>query len=910
MPAITLSPAAPNVTLSGYTQAYGTIGSYYINFYPGPPDITEPVAAAIFGTQNTNFNILNSGTILSTGTSQFDAGIVLGGVGAVKNTGTIDAPAGIFILGYRDAGAYVGNFGTIIATKGEGIDVLGVGGVNNSGFISAATAGIFDNGGLVENFGTIIAGEVGLFQRSDHAVNAGLILATGTLATGVVIYGYFTNTSTAAITATGRGILVINYSTAYNDGTIRAAAGIVLTAEASFYNTGIVSASGVGIYQGLNHDPYTHGAAYITNYAGGTIAGKKFGIQNKHSSAYIYNAGLITGATGASDLGIIVNSGTFKAADTGIFLYGGTLINSGKISGGAGIAGQSETHTPFAATIDNSGKILGRNGIRIAGGAIANSGYIKGSVAAGITLTGPGEIYNGFAGTIYGAAAGAALAAGGQLTNTGYIASAGDGVDLASQTYLYNRAVTVPHNGKTKRYDGTISGVRYGVSLAGAGYINNGNNATIAGAAAVYMAGLVSPATTGAVGAYLYNYGAISGARYGVLSRAGTIAVIDYNASKITGQTAILAASAYLDLSDGYVGGGAAGIVLTQGGTIRNSGIIRATGTAISAAGPTSIFDRGQIIGADGIVLAAAGYIYASSVQGFTVGVDLLAGGTVVAGSIYGPDAITISGGGTVIAKTGSEITGDVLFGAGANRLVLDPGAQIRGLYISGGTRGPVTVNLGGGTLELADARGSIGVVAGFETDGASAITIDSRANWAFASYEYFSASARITNDGTIRQTFGAGATIGGAITGRGDIDIRTGTITLNGAVGAGQAIKFSAYAGELALGDPEKFAAAIQNFGPRDTIDLTGLSLSEVQGLTFAAGILTLTETEGDLTFTFSNPGHFANETFSAVALGAGTGLILTPAASANSQNSPGWLVNNPISLVPTANPLITLQT
>ncbi len=122
--------------------------------------------------------------------------------------------------------------------------------------------------------------------------------------------------------------------------------------------------------------------------------------------------------------------------------------------------------------------------------------------------------------------------------------------------------------------------------------------------------------------------------------------------------------------------------------------------------------------------------------------------------------------------------------------------------------------------------------------------------------------------------------------------------------------MKFSAFAGELALGDTANFAADIQNFSPRDTIDLTGLSLSEVQGLTFAAGVLTLSETEADLTFTFSNPGHFANETFSAVALGAGTGLILTPAASANSQNSPGWLSGHLISSATNATSLITLQT
>jgi len=918
MPAITLSSAAPNVTLTGLNSAYGTIGSYYINFYPGPPDITEHVEAAIFGTQTTNFNILNTGTILSTGTSQFDAGIVLGGVGAVKNTGTIIAPAGIFILGYRDNGAYASNFGTIIATKGEGIDVLGAGGVNNSGFISAATAGIFDDGGLAENFGTIVAGEVGLSQRGDQAVNAGLILATGTLATGVVTYGFFTNTSTAAITANGAGIFGIDYSITYNDGTVSAAAGIVLTAEASFYNTGLVSASGTGIYQGLDRDPYTHGAAYITNYAGGIITGKKFGIQNTLSSAYIYNAGLITGATAVTDNGIILNSGTIKGTKAGIILYSGTLTNTGTISGNTAIDGKRAKYIPFTATITNQGKIIGQTGILAAGGFVTNAGHIEARSSAGIELTAAGQVYNGvlvtnsltnagtLTGTIIAAGAGVSLAAAGTVTNTGTIISGGaDGVDLAAQSALYNKYVT------THRYTGayetstahfgTIAAARYGVSLAGAGYIYNQYATISGGTAAIYARG-----AAGAAGqyTYIYNHGSITGGKYGILSRSGTIDYVGGHGGRnlVTGGTAIAAVDAYIR-NTGYVDGTLAGIFLTQGGTIINQGGIRGGNQGSAAAiyagaDGATIINAGRLFGIEGVVLAGAGYLYnqnGAQFQASTVGVDFEAGGTVINDShIYagaGYDAITIAGGGTVINRGLGVIGGNIIFGTGANRLVLDPGSRIEPGVSVDPTTIAATVDLNGGILELGAASGSIGTLLAFEAGGASAITIDKAANWSFASGEHFAAGAKITNNGTIRQLSGAGAAIAAAITGRGAIDITAGTITLDGAVGKDQKVKFlTPGTGELALGAPAHFAATVQNFGLHETIDLTSLSLSDVKTLSFSAGILTLTETAGTLTFTFSNPTHFAGQTFAAFAEGLGTGITLAPAGHQNSQS---WLTH-----------------
>jgi hypothetical protein len=933
MPAVTLSPAAPSVTLTGLTSAYGTIGAYYINVYPGPPDLTEPVEAAIFGTQTTNFNILNSGTILSPGTSQFDAGIVLGGVGAVKNTGTIDAPAGIFILGYRHlgslaTGAYVGNFGTIIATKGEGIDVLGAGGVNNSGFISAATGGIFDNGGLVENFGTIIAGNTAIFQRGGTGLNNGTIQATGKSGTGVVTYGTFTNSSTAAITATGKdglGILGINYSAVYNYGKISAATGIVLTTAASFYNTGLITATNTGIYQGLNRDPYANGPAYITNYGGGKIAGKKFGIRNDYASAYIYNAGLITGATAVTDNGVILNLGTIKGTTDGVVLYNGTLTNTGTISADTAIAGAPLKNIPFTATIDNAGKITGQTGILTAGGFVTNTGYIEARANAGIELTAAGQVYNGVSGntitgTISGATTGVSLSAGGTVTNTGIILSGGgDGLDLSTASALYNKYTITHLNGVYARHIGTISGARYGVSLAGAGYLKNQLATITGGSAAVYLRGVTATAIAAGQSAAIENNGTLTGTQYGILSRYGTIKIgTDYN-EQIRGQTAILAADAYITLGGGYVGGNMAGIFLTQGGTIINHGEIAGHGSTAAAiyAGTAGakIVNDGDVFGPYGIVLAGPGYLFnGDAIDSSTIGVDFKSGGTIInqgyIDAYNSAGAIVISGG-TVVNLSHARINGAVIFGTGANRLILDPGSTIEGYY-AGPTRTAATVNLDGGILELGSVNGSIGTVFAFDEGGASAVTIDQGANWSLATGQHFAASAKITNNGTIRQLSGPGATIAAAITGHGEIALSAGTITLDGPVGPSQKVKFlTAGAGDLALGDPSHFKAAIQNFGLHETINLTGLALSNVQNLSFAGGVLTLTETTGQLTFTFSNPTHFAGETFSAFADGPGTGITLAPvAAPSTTQNAPAWLTNNLTQSPTNTTNLITLQT
>jgi hypothetical protein len=963
MPAITLSPATPSVTLTGITSAYGTIGSYFVNYLSGPAGQTAPVEAAIFGTQNTNFSILNSGTILSPGTSRLDAGIVLGGVGAVRNTGTIIAPSGIFILGLA-AGAYAANTGYIHAEKADGIDILGTGGVNNSGLIIAGTAGIFDGGGLVDNFGTVVANKVdgidmfgdgavnnfgfisaagsGIFDdvglvensgtiiagavgiKAGTGVNAGIIVATSGY--GVLAYGAFTNTSTASISApNGNGINGVISSAIYNDGRINARNGINLAAESSFYNTGIVNGSIAGVYEGFNFDPYANGRSYITNYLG-EIAGAGFGIEIKDSSAYIYNAGLITGRTAVSDYGVIVNRGIILGKATGISIYG-ALTNTGTITGAAGVVGRGRD-----PLIVNAGKILGHTGIHIAGGTITNTGLIEGRDKDGVDLTAhqhtrhgrlPGQIYNDATGTIIGASAGIGIAGGGTLVNSGKIISTGgDGVDLASQSLLGNRDQT------SKSPSATIAGARYGISLAGAGYLYNNAGTITGGTAAVYMAGLTQPATTGDSGAYLYNYAKLTGGKYGVLSRTGTVNIFDYTGGTISGQTAILAADAYLNIAYGddngtapaFIEGDAAGIVLSQGGTILNRGAILATGTAGTAiyAGPAgaAIFNRGQIIGAEGVALAGRGDVYnGGEIQGSTLGIELKASGTIVnAGLIFTPasftfevgitinDAISLASGGTVINESGAEIIGNVVFGTGANRLVLDPGSKIES-YVNGMTY-PGTVFLAGGTLELGSAKGAIGTVFAFDASGASAITIDKSANWVFAGYDYFVAGAPITNNGAIHQTFGDGATIAAAITGQGDIDIKTGTITLDGAVGAGQTVKFNKSAGDLALGLPTDFAATIQNFSDLDTIDLTGITLSDVQGLAFSAGVLTLDETAGRLTFTFANPSHFAHETFAAFALGSGTGLTLTAA----DQHAANWPTNNPTHRPTNGVNLITL--
>jgi hypothetical protein len=370
MAAITLSTSTPTVTLSGITSAYGTVSAVIGG--------NAPVEAAIFGPANTHFNVTSTGTILSPGTSPFDAGIVLGAAGEVHNAGDITAPAGIFILGAA-AGAYAGNTGTIHATAGCGIYFKSAGIIYNTGQISAAgTAIALAGGGTVIDKGGISGGSAGIVFADGFSNN--LILDTGATVTGnIELYG--------TLALAGGGIFSLSQVQAASTIAIAAGSNWSLYGSVSgapdIFNRGAITApiSGLGGPGETVGDGIDGGGA-VYNY--GSITG---GIGITTAGRYVYNAGGIQGENGGPfapkstgiDLlapGAVVNTGTISA-DIGVKLASSAaLYNYGQISGGVRSSGDATVCNYAGGTI--------KGGVKIAAGTITTYGLIEGRSGAAV----------------------------------------------------------------------------------------------------------------------------------------------------------------------------------------------------------------------------------------------------------------------------------------------------------------------------------------------------------------------------------------------------------------------------------------------------------------------------------------------------------------------------------------------
>jgi hypothetical protein len=369
MAAITLSPSNPTVTLAGLTSAYGTVSALIGG--------STHVEAALFGPPKTNFNVTNNGTILSPGSSPFDAGIVLASAGEIKNTGTIIAPAGIFILG-ASTGAYIANTGTIHATGGDGIYDKSHGGIDNAGLITAAgTAIALTAGGTVIDQGDIAGAAAGIVFANGFANN--LVLDAGATVSGAIgLYG------TLALAAGA-------HSGIFNLSLVQAASTVAVTSNWSLYgsisgapdifNHGTITApiSGLGGPGETAGDGLDGGGA-VYNY--GSILG---GIGIASPGHYVYNSGNIQGENGgpfapkSSGIallapGYIINTGTISA-HTGVMLApSASLYNYGRISGGVRSSGAAAVYNDAGGTING--------GIRLAAGTVTDYGFIKAAAYA------------------------------------------------------------------------------------------------------------------------------------------------------------------------------------------------------------------------------------------------------------------------------------------------------------------------------------------------------------------------------------------------------------------------------------------------------------------------------------------------------------------------------------------------
>jgi hypothetical protein len=337
--------------------------------------------------------------------------------------------------------------------------------------------------------------------------------------------------------------------------TITASGGVIATATDAIdgdsstawaiSNAGTISsASGYGVS--------LLGAGSVTNYSGGSISGTGPTIFNFISGVSIGGSGTVT------------NGGTISVSGGGYGVHlagGGAVTNSGFVTGGEdgvlieGAPGQINNTGAISASVDDGAALF-------AGGTITNSatgsiqGSLVGPVAAGVFIQGSGNLQND--GVVIGNKYGVFLSAGGSVTNGAGDASAkisGVGSVGVSGTSF---GVFVTGNSATVTNYGTIDGGpaagSEGAELDQGGNVTNNSGGTIRGIGF----GLF---VTGNSAATVTNAGAIS----------GTIASVEFDgtgANTLTLQTG----STLTGDAIGSTAGGATNALVLQGkGTANNN---------------------------------------------------------------------------------------------------------------------------------------------------------------------------------------------------------------------------------------------------------------------------------------------------------------------------------------------------
>ena len=406
-------------TLFGtYSSGYTLIATDTTLDVGGAISNTGGASKAVYGPSGTSWTFANLGSVGDAGNNAI--GILLASGGTVANSGTVSATngSGIRLVGN---GAVANNSGGSIASNVYGVNITGSGAsVSNSGRISSYSFGVsLDLGGQVTNSAGATISSFG-FAAIRGRITAGGTGGPITVANAGTVVG---GSSGSGIQSLG-GAIVTNQT----GGTIAGGVGVyAATGTLALTNSGIVGAttSGSGVK--------LRGGGTIVNQAGGTFIGGE-AIEIRTVAASVLNYGLIGGQSGLR-FGIsayragatIANKAGGTIADAfgiyGLFQSTGiTIVNDGLISG-------TSTTTVGAAIRLNSGGRVTNN----ASGTIRGFGGIYSVTSTSSTVINYGAINNTRTGTgQYGVSFGSSgsignLGVGGLIQGYGGVKISADG---------------------------------------------------------------------------------------------------------------------------------------------------------------------------------------------------------------------------------------------------------------------------------------------------------------------------------------------------------------------------------------------------------------------------------------------------------------------------------------------------
>jgi hypothetical protein len=389
----------------------------------------------------------------------------------------------------------------------------------NDGTVILHTADFTAGNGLENNgvFPVIGAGRTVTLNGAGLVNNSFLELAGGTLGGGgplvnnALITGHGSVAgggglvNNALITQSGGNLILANSGANQNAGNLDLQAGRQLQlAGATLANTGTLALSGASIT----------GTGTLTNAAGGTLAGRGT------VSANFSNAGTVLVENGNTRIvAAFANGGLIRLTSDGASLTGGAITNTGSLRG-AGQVGNA---------IANSGTVEASGGLLTLGGGLTNTAAGTLSAPAGATLL-VSQGLSSNAGTINLAGGvfdnnGKPLVNPGQIKGYGRLRSGGltnDGlVGLSFGLSDISGAVTNTASGKI-----IVSGGAAGNATFYDRVINNGELRVSTGSRAVFF-GLVSGtgSFTGG-GAKQYEGGLSLGASPALVSMEGEVEIV------------------------------------------------------------------------------------------------------------------------------------------------------------------------------------------------------------------------------------------------------------------------------------------------------------------------------------------------------------------------------------------------